>query len=113
MDFVNNIMSKSMLLVTHIKNNTIVIRNNNISDCSTCISFNNNAYIVGKNHVNIQNNHLTNIPTTYNHIKEDNMYSKYTYEQVEEKISNKCKFTIDSSNTLTNCGFTIDADIKN
>ena len=58
-DFNNNIViPKQILYIGQLVNNTIIIRNNAVSDCVTCIRFGNYAHPTKNDHILIRNNHL-------------------------------------------------------
>lgn len=113
-DFGNNTVTHTQFIFTirEIENNTINIHDNIISNLEACISFSRDTYKRGNTCFLIYNNHLTNIYHKYNNISYAHVKINNS-RQVIKEIHNKCKITMDSSNTLTNCGFTVDANTKN
>ena len=113
-DFSNNIVkqTKSIFIIINIYNSTINIHDNIISDLDTCVSFRQDSSKCGTNCFLMQNNHMTNVLNKYIFVNyKDNITS--IGGDIQQHIHTKCEFIIDSSNTLTNCGFDIDPDIKN
>ena len=112
-EFNNNTITQttSIMSLIGLKNNTIKIHNNIILDVDACISFYKYKPIHGENYFLMQNNSITNMPHKYNRIN----YAGVTInisKKINTRILSKCKFILDNSNTLTNCGFTVDADTK-
>ena len=61
-DFNNNIViPKQILHVKQLENNTIIVRNNAVSDCVACINFGDYTRLTENDHIIIQNNHLITI----------------------------------------------------
>ena len=113
-NFSNNIVkqTKSIFIIVNIYNSTVNIHNNTISDLDACIKFRVDSSRCGTNCFLMQNNHMTNVLNKYNFVNyQDNITS--IGGDIQCNIYTKCKFMIDRTNTLINCGFDIDPDTKN
>ena len=104
----NNVQQKYIFLIMDIDNNTIIIRDNIVSNCDSLISFFQHSTKIGVTRIIVKNNHLTNILKKYNYIDHFTTNVKCINRAYRRKIRSKCIIEVDSSNILTNCGFTID-----
>ena len=104
----NNIQQKYIFLIKNVENNTIIIRDNTISNGDSLIGFFQHSSKTGVTKVIVKNNHLTNILKKYNRIGFFTMDAIHASKNYQKKIRSKCIIEIDGSNILTNCGFTID-----
>ena len=112
-DFNQNMITQtaSIMSITGLDHSTIKIHNNIISEVDACISLHKYKSIRGKNFFLMQNNSITNMPHKYNRIDYAGVIN--AGKKLNSRIRSKCKFILDESNTLINCGFTADANIKN